>query len=338
LKISALIPTYNRQAFVLRAIRSILNQTVPVNEIIVVDDGSSDGTLEAIYSRYGSRVKVIRQENMGVSIARRRAVEEAQGDWVAFLDSDDEWLEERNAAFLKAISRVQASVALVFGDTRFVTDDGADDTVFSQNRFIVDRDLCIFDDPLTQLVWDMSYARPCVLQSSVIRRSVLTELHCFAEGLRHSEDFLVGMQIASRYQFAAIPLEVTRLHRTSDLLNSSLEATWADSEDHRKAMILGYERAAKSTNAKSWKVLHADAVRALCKWRSQRGIPIRGLAREQFECGISVRSIMFFCGAMLGGRFFRIAFRLKRNLRLIGRALRICIPRGSSLPHCFWLM
>jgi glycosyltransferase involved in cell wall biosynthesis len=322
MKISALIPTYNRLPFLTRAIDSVLAQTVPVDEIIVVDDGSSDGTAGSILSRYGSSVRVVTQANMGVSGARKRAVDEASGEWIAFLDSDDEWLPERNAVFQKAIAQVTPHVALIFGETRIVTDEGTMDSVFRQNRWVIDRDLHIFADPLTQLVWDMNCARPCALQSSVIRRSVLTELRCFNEGLRHSEDFLAGMQIATRYQFAAIPSEVTRLHRTSDLTDSSLERTWVDSEDHRKAMVFGCECAAKATGAKAWRSQHATAVRALCKWRAQRSLAIRGLAWDQFKCGVSLRSVLFFGGAMLGHRFFRAAFFFKRNLRALGGAVR----------------
>ncbi len=136
MKVSALIPTYNRRNYIFRAIDSVLAQTVPVDEIIVVDDGSTDGTLEAIGSVYGPEVKVVRQENMGVSVARKRAIDEAQGEWVAFLDSDDEWLPERNAAFLRAISIVPPKVAWIFGNTRYVTDEGEGSTVFRDGRLL----------------------------------------------------------------------------------------------------------------------------------------------------------------------------------------------------------
>lgn len=317
MKVSALIPTYNRRAFIFRAIDSVLTQTVPVDEIIVVDDGSTDGTQEAIRSHYGACIKVFRQENMGVSVARRRAIEEAHGEWIAFLDSDDEWLPERNAAFLRAASLVPKLVALIFGNTRFVTDQSEGNTVFDENGFMIDRDPYLLNDPLTELVWDMGRSRPCVLQSSFIRRSVLMDIGCFAEGLRHSEDFLAGLQIASGHSFAAIPFEVTRLYRTLALNESSLELTWDRNEDHRRAAMLGYAYAARTTSAKPWRALHEDAVRSLCKWRAQNGLPIRRLARDQFEFGVSARSVLFFCGAMLGPRFFRAGFAIKRRLRAL---------------------
>ncbi len=315
MKVSALIPTYNRRNYIFRAIDSVLAQTVPVDEIIVVDDGSTDGTLEAIGSVYGPEVKVVRQENMGVSVARKRAIDEAQGEWVAFLDSDDEWLPERNAAFLRAVSIVPPKVALIFGDTRFVTDQGKGTTVFGENTLLIDHGPQVFDNPLSQLLWAADRTRPAVIQSSFIRRSVLTELRCFSEGLHHAEDLLATLQIASRYSFAAISPVVTNLYRTSDLTQTSLELKWNEWDDNRRAQLLAYALAARTTGAKEWGTLYADAVRGFCKWRAQRGLPIRGLALEQFRFGISIRSIAFFCGAMLGTHFFRVGFAAKRKLR-----------------------
>lgn len=317
LKVSALIPAYNRRMHISRAIDSVLAQSVPVDEIIVVDDGSTDDTAGIIRNRYGSRVRVIQQRNMGVSLARKRAIDEAQGEWVAFLDSDDEWLPERNAEFLKAAAKVPNKVALIFGNARYVTDKGEGGSVFEEDRFIINTDLEILPDPLSRLMWKLGFGHPCSMGSTFIQRSVLQELRCFSEGLNHSEDFLVGMQIASGYAFAAIPSVVTRIYRTSDLEDSSLDAKWDASEDHRRAAILGYACAARATGERKWANLHAEWVRALCKWRAQRGLPSRQLALEQFTFGFSMRSAAFFCGAMLGPQFFRVGFAAKRKFKAV---------------------
>src|SRR3954470_7513973 len=108
MNVSAIIPTFNRRQYIQRAIDSVLAQTLPVDEIIVVDDGSKDGTAAAVEAWYGSRVRVIRQENSGVSGARRRGIQEATGEWIAFLDSDDEWSPERNKQLSDAAARVSA--------------------------------------------------------------------------------------------------------------------------------------------------------------------------------------------------------------------------------------
>ena len=90
MKISVIIPTFNRLDLLKRAIDSVLNQSIKPYDIIVVDDGSTDGTSEMIQHKYKS-INLIQQKNSGVSAARNNGIKNAQGDWIALLDSDDEW-------------------------------------------------------------------------------------------------------------------------------------------------------------------------------------------------------------------------------------------------------
>ena len=330
LKVSALIPTYNRRPYVCRAIDSVLAQTVPVDEIVVVDDGSTDGTAEAIRIRYGSRIKVIQEENGGVSVARRRAIEESRGQWVAFLDSDDEWVPDRNAAFLNAVSIAPQTVAWIFGDTQFVRDENsANSTIFGENGLVIRSDVQVFHAPYSELVWDSARPRACLLQSSFIQKRALLELNCFSEGLRHSEDLLASLQIASRYSFAAIPHIVTKLYRTIDLDNTSLEYGGRSSIDHYRATVRGYALAARTAGVNPWAALHAEAVRGLCKSRACEGLAIRRLALDQFIFGVSTQSIAFFCAAMLGSRFIRCGMAAKHKLR----KLRSAVTRQKTDPR-----
>ena len=94
MKISVVIPTYNRISLLARAIDSVLKQSLNPYEIIVVDDGSEDGTSEMIQNKYNS-IKLIRQQNNGVSAARNKGIKHAKGDWIGLLDSDDEWKEKK---------------------------------------------------------------------------------------------------------------------------------------------------------------------------------------------------------------------------------------------------
>ena len=94
MKISVVIPTFNRISLVARAIDSVLKQSLNPYEIIVVDDGSEDGTSEMIQNKYKS-IKLIQQQNNGVSAARNNGIKHAKGDWIALLDSDDEWIEKK---------------------------------------------------------------------------------------------------------------------------------------------------------------------------------------------------------------------------------------------------
>ncbi len=92
--ISAVIPAYNSAATIVEALDSVLAQTVQVDQIIVVDDGSSDVTPAVVRERYPG-VRLIRQANGGPAAARNRGVAEATGEWIAFLDADDVWLPGR---------------------------------------------------------------------------------------------------------------------------------------------------------------------------------------------------------------------------------------------------
>lgn len=94
-EISTVIPSYNREKTIKRCIDSVINQTYPVYEIIVVDDGSTDRTLDIIKREYGDRVKVFRQNHKGAQAARNTGICAAHGKYIAFLDSDDEWVKDK---------------------------------------------------------------------------------------------------------------------------------------------------------------------------------------------------------------------------------------------------
>lgn len=102
--VSAIIPNYNYARYVGEAVESALSQTYSNIEVIVVDDGSTDNSLEVL-AQYRDRIKIIRQENSGVSVARNRGVAESSGDYIAFLDADDVWLPEK---IEKQVRRIQS--------------------------------------------------------------------------------------------------------------------------------------------------------------------------------------------------------------------------------------
>ena len=100
--ISVIVPTYNRAQQLPRALDSILCQSCSPKEIIVVDDGSTDETSALMTSEY-PEIVFIQQQNAGVSSARNVGIKRASGDWIAFLDSDDEWLPEKLEIQMKAL-------------------------------------------------------------------------------------------------------------------------------------------------------------------------------------------------------------------------------------------
>ena len=104
MQVTAVIPTYNRRHTLARAIDSVLQQSDPVDELIVVDDGSTDGTADFVRQTYPS-VQLIRQDNRGVSGARNTGIRAARGTWIALLDSDDSWLPDKMASIRAAFAQ-----------------------------------------------------------------------------------------------------------------------------------------------------------------------------------------------------------------------------------------
>ncbi|MDP9040158.1 MAG: glycosyltransferase family 2 protein [Acidobacteriota bacterium] len=122
--VSAVIPAYNAERFIRKAIDSVLAQTVRVAEIIVVDDGSSDGTC-AVVESYGGAVRLLRQSNGGPSVARNVGVQAAQSDFVALLDADDAWHAEKIERQLASIAAVPGAV-LCYTGILTVDEDGTE--------------------------------------------------------------------------------------------------------------------------------------------------------------------------------------------------------------------
>lgn len=182
--LSVIIPTFNRRDQVLRAIASVDEQTCRVDEIIVVDDGSTDATTEALISRQHDEMlpplRIIRQENAGPAAARNAALRVARGDLVAFLDDDDVWHPDKVARQLETFA----------ADTELALLACSSDTLNFPGKLGVRR------VGVWLLLWRNVFLTPCV----VARRDVVLECGGFPEGLRHCEDYALWLRIVSQFK------------------------------------------------------------------------------------------------------------------------------------------
>ena len=120
MKISVVVPLYNKARQIFRALRSVLNQSHQEFEIIVVNDGSSDGSEEIVKNINDSRIRLINQDNSGVSSARNTGIKLAESDFIALLDADDEWLVEHLSNICKVIESYPN--AALYATSYFYTD------------------------------------------------------------------------------------------------------------------------------------------------------------------------------------------------------------------------
>ncbi len=181
--ISIIIPSYNRAHTLPRALDSVLNQTLKPKEIIVIDDGSTDDT-QSVLNLYPG-ITVIEQSNSGVSSARNSGVEKSSGDWIGFLDSDDEWLP-------KKLEKQWASVS---NENKLICHT---EEIWIRNGKRV--------NPMKkhQKFGGMIYEKClpiCVISPSsvMIHRSVFDDIGMFDESLEVCEDYDLWLRICSKY-------------------------------------------------------------------------------------------------------------------------------------------
>ena len=194
MKISVIIPTFNRKKTLERAIQSVMNQSLSPFEILIIDDGSNDGTEEWIKENF-QNIKYIYQNNHGVSSARNIGIENAYGDWVAFLDSDDEWLPNKLYEQVKAI------------------DSNPEMKFFHTNEIWIRNGVRVnqmkkhkkYGGYIFEKCLDICRVSP---SSVLIQKEVFDNIGIFDESLRVCEDYDLWLRITSKYPvvFLDIPL------------------------------------------------------------------------------------------------------------------------------------
>jgi glycosyltransferase involved in cell wall biosynthesis len=198
-RVSAVIATYNRAHLVGNAIKSILGQTYENIEVIVVDDGSTDGTQDML-KRFGDQVRVIRQDNAGPGAARNRGIAAATGEIVAFLDSDDLWLPERIERQVALLQRAGESVPCCVCDVEMRFTDRPRVTSFENFRLDPDRQVGIWSN-VSEVLADRFVL---FNQMAAVRHSALEKVGGFNENLRFLEDYDLALRLSLLGPFAFI--------------------------------------------------------------------------------------------------------------------------------------
>ncbi len=186
--VSVVIPSYQRERAVVDAVRSVLDQSFTDLEVLVVDDASTDGTVAAVEGLGDDRVRVLRQaQNQGAGAARNRAMREARGRYVAFLDSDDVWLPDKLALQVAAFEAAPEAIGLIYGGTEVVDAHGVITRTSPSERGDLYRQL---------LARNVLHGGG---SNVMIRRSVIASVGWFDESFAAIEDYDYWLRIARMY-------------------------------------------------------------------------------------------------------------------------------------------
>ena len=205
--VSVVIPTYNRVHLLGRAIASVLNQTVPVHEVIVVDDGSDDGSSEMVIrlSRQDPRLVLLRQERGGAPSARNRGIAYATGSLLAFQDSDDEW----DPRFIATLLECHTRPSVVAFCSMTVIDASGVPRIDFPDRI---------DNVRAQLL----QANCISTQTCLVDRALLTS-NSFDVRLQRLQDWDLWLSIIDRATFIHVPEVLVTQHLQSDSITAGSE-------------------------------------------------------------------------------------------------------------------
>lgn len=278
--VSVVIPAYNYERFLPAAIDSVLAQTYYPIELVVVDDGSTDGT-HCVLGAYGDRIRSIRKKNAGLSAARNTGIRAANGDFIAFLDADDLWMPEKIERQMEIYAKhpdavcVGCGVELVDSDLNSIRQVQHDDVHGSAEKRL--------RDVLLRRGWVGGSG-----SGALIRRDVLSQLGFFDEGLTAAEDWDLWLRIVEHYPVYNVPNPLVRIRRhftgtfrnaekmesnqLSVLHQQMLRTPWAFGESmRRQAMaMIWVDSAVERMFVKAFWSAAARLLRAILAWPLRR--------------------------------------------------------------------
>lgn len=216
MKFSVIIPLYNKASYVSKAIESVLSQTYPSFELVIMDDGSKDDSFEVALNaiRGHNRCHIYKQKNAGVSMARNNAVSHSQGDYLCFLDADDWW----DPDFLMEMSKLieEYPNAGIYGTSYVIVNETKHKTRVSpigiepsfERGYI---NYCqVYAKTLAMPLWTGAVCMP---------RKVFDEMGGFPKGIKMGEDFLLWIHVAMKYKVALLNKPLAYYNQDVDAAN-----------------------------------------------------------------------------------------------------------------------
>lgn len=299
--VSVIIPTYNREHLIGRAIQSVLNQTYQDFEIIVVDDASTDNTQEVVKSFNDLRIRYIRHEkNRGGSAARNTGIRAARGEYIAFLDSDDEWLPEKLAEQIRVFHQ-DPECGVVYTDILVVYPDGCE----LQRRAPKIKGSMFHKLLEANVVGTTS--------SVLVRRDCFDKVGLFNEELASCQDWDMWIRLARLFVFRKVNIPLVKYTWGHEQISKNSEAVCRG----REAIMKMYDVDIRALGRRVEAVHHFNLGISLCCLGE---IPMGRLhlfqALVKWPWNPSY-SFFYIFASLLGAKGFQLLVLIKRILRTI---------------------
>lgn len=215
--ISVVIPLYNKAHTIVNTLTTVMNQIYKDFEVIIVNDGSMDNGVDVIRSNFDdSRIRIINQENAGVSAARNRGVKEAKGDWIAFLDGDDEWHPEYLSIIQQAI--------LAYPGAGMICTGGTISNI--KNKELTS--YRIAKKYINQIKAINFFENPCVFSHTsglVVKKEIFNQTHGFPIGMKYNEDYACTQAIALITTTVYVGLPISKYNGGVEGQTTSIDAS-----------------------------------------------------------------------------------------------------------------
>ncbi len=209
--VSVIVPAYNAERTILQTILSVQQQSFSDLEIIVINDGSTDKTLDLLNTVEDSRLKIFNYENGGLPVARNRGISHATRKYIAFIDADDLWTSDKLESQLAALEK-HPDAGVAYSWTRFM--DEKAETYHLSTPIYFEGDVYA-----NLLVWNFIASG----SNPLVRREAIEDVGEFDATLRSAEDWDYWLRLAQRWHFAVVPKAQILYRKSSGAMSSKVD-------------------------------------------------------------------------------------------------------------------
>ena len=309
--VSVVVAVWNGAWCIERALVSVLEQTRPPAEIIVCDDGSTDGTADLVERRFGERVRVLRLPHRSSPAARREGLQIATGDWLAFLDADDWWDPDKLERQL-AFAALHPEVKWIYTDGRYVSEQGVLQLSWLQEYFQPVRELTgdLFPDLLVRCF--------ALMSSVLLARDAYRESGGIDPAIPYSHDYDLWLRVLAKSPGAVMPENLVYYWSHPDAMSKRYDRRYLDDLGILDRVERGEFRDDLATRrtARRRRASHAFDL-GMLYLRTGRAVEGRALLRRALDSGPATRRAVALAALLAPDRILPSISRLQWVKRLV---------------------